>query len=501
MPFSTSLFVWAYLPLVLLLYFSLRQELRNPLLLLASLFFYAWGETYMVSILIVSCIANWAFGRWIEAGSTERARRRTLIWGIVFNIGLLLCFKYSDWLWSGLSWLLYDGTGLLAQPLPSLGSLLAGNQGLRALLLDQAGHIRLPIGVSFFTFQGTSYLVDIYRGDVGSQRSLVNFATYKSFFPQLIAGPIVRYRDVHEQIEKRQVTLDGFAYGVRRFVLGLGKKMLLANIVAAPCDRIFGLPGGELTAPLAWLGLVCYTLQIYFDFSAYSDMAIGMGRMFGFTFLENFDYPYVARSVTEFWRRWHISLSSWFRDYLYIPLGGNRISPRRTYLNLVGVFFLCGLWHGASVSFVVWGLWHGVFLVLERAGLGAFLERRHAVLRHAYLLLVVMLGWVFFRAADLDHALEYLRALGGLTAGDPRLHRVAHFGDAEVWTAIACGCIGAAPWLPRAVSWWQGLAANGRARLSNALEYASIGALALVFLDCAMKLAAGSYSPFIYFRF
>jgi alginate O-acetyltransferase complex protein AlgI len=491
MPFSTPHFVWAFLPLVLLLYFSLRQELRNPLLLAVSLLFYAWGETFMVAILIVSCIANWGFGRWIDAATDARTRKRALVLGIVFNIGLLVAFKYSTWIW----------TDLLGQPLGSLAALFSDSPGLKALLLDKAGNIHLPIGVSFFTFQGTSYLVDIYRGDVGSQRSLVNFATYKSFFPQLIAGPIVRYRDVHEQIEKRDVTLDGFAYGVRRFVIGLGKKMLIANIVAAPCDRIFELPQHELTPVLAWLGLVCYSLQIYFDFSAYSDMAIGMGRMFGFTFLENFNYPYIARSVTDFWRRWHISLSSWFRDYLYIPLGGNRVSAARTYVNLVGVFFLCGLWHGASFNFIVWGLWHGVFLVLERAGLGAWLERRPAALRHAYLLLVVMLGWVFFRAKDLSLALAYLGTLCGLQAGAARIHQVVHFTDAEVWTAIACGCVGAAPWLPRMVAWWKGLAERGRGGLSAALEYASIGLLALVFLNCAMKLAAGSYSPFIYFRF
>jgi len=500
MPFSTPLFVWAFLPLVLLLYFSLRQELRNPLLLVASLFFYAWGETFMVAVLIVSCIANWGFGRWIEASEGARAKKRRLILGIVFNIGLLVVFKYADWLWSVASWLLHDTTGIVAEPLATLGSLLPDTKEWHALL-DRTGHIHLPIGVSFFTFQGTSYLVDIYRGDVGSQRSLVNFATYKSFFPQLIAGPIVRYRDVHDQIEKRDVTLDGFAYGVRRFVIGLGKKMLIANIVAAPCDAIFDLPANQLTPVLAWLGLLCYSLQIYFDFSAYSDMAIGMGRMFGFTFLENFNYPYSARSVTDFWRRWHMSLSSWFRDYLYIPLGGNRGSRARTYLNLVGVFFLCGLWHGASFSFVVWGLWHGVFLVLERAGLGAWLERRPALLRHAYLLFVVALGWVFFRAKDLTLALAYLGTLFGAQAGDPTVHRVVHFAQAEVWTAIACGCVGAAPWLPRVVGWWKGLDGRGRAPLAAGLEYASIGLLALVFVNCAMKLAAGSYSPFIYFRF
>ena len=491
MPFSTPHFVWAFLPLVLLLYFCVRQELRNPLLLFFSLLFYAWGETFMVSILIVSCIANWAFGRWIDASREARTRKRALVLGIVFNIGLLVVFKYADWLW----------TDVLRQPPGSLTALFSGHPGLQALLFDKAGHIHLPIGVSFFTFQGTSYLLDIYRGDVASQRSLVIFATYKSFFPQLIAGPIVRYRDVHDQIEKRVVTLDGFAYGVRRFVIGLGKKMLIANIVAAPAAKIFELPAHELTPVLAWLGLLCYTLQIYFDFSAYSDMAIGMGHMFGFTFLENFNYPYIARSVTDFWRRWHISLSSWFRDYLYIPLGGNRISTTRTYVNLVGVFFLCGLWHGASFNFIAWGLWHGLFLVLERAGLGAWLERRPAILRHAYLLLVVMLGWVFFNAKNLPLALSYLETLCGLQAGDARIHQVVHFTDAEVWTAIACGCVGAAPWLPRAVAWWKGLAERGRAGLSATLEYASIGLLALVFLNCAMKLAAGSYSPFIYFRF
>jgi len=500
MPFSTPLFVWAFLPLVLVLYFSLRQELRNPLLLLVSLLFYAWGETFMVAVLIVSCVANWGFGRWIEASVGARVKKRRLILGIVFNIGLLVAFKYADWLWSVASWLLHDTTGLVAEPLATLGSLLPDTKEWRALL-DKAGNIHLPIGVSFFTFQGTSYLVDIYRGDVGSQRSLVNFATYKSFFPQLIAGPIVRYRDVHDQIEKRDVTLDGFAYGVRRFVIGLGKKMLIANIVAAPCDAIFDLPAGQLTPVLAWLGLVCYSLQIYFDFSAYSDMAIGMGRMFGFTFLENFNYPYSARSVTDFWRRWHMSLSSWFRDYLYIPLGGNRGSRARTYLNLVGVFFLCGLWHGASFSFVVWGLWHGVFLVLERAGLGAWLAKRPAVLQHAYLLFVVALGWVFFRATDLTLALAYIGTLFGAQAGDPAVHQVVHFAQAEIWTAIACGCVGAAPWLPRAVAWWKGLDGRGRAGLAASLEYASVALLALVFVNCAMKLAAGSYSPFIYFRF
>jgi alginate O-acetyltransferase complex protein AlgI len=324
---------------------------------------------------------------------------------------------------------------------------------------------------------------------------------YKAFFPQLIAGPIVRYRDVHVQIKSRTTTADGFAYGIRRFIIGCGKKMLISNVVAASGDQIFALPAADLTAPVAWLGIVCYTIQIYFDFSGYSDMAIGLGHMFGFKFLENFDYPYVARSITEFWRRWHISLSTWFRDYLYIPLGGNRVRPARTYLNLVTVFFLCGLWHGASFNFVVWGLFHGLFLVIERMGLSRWLAARPAALAHVYTIFLVMIGWVFFRAASLTHALDYLGCMFGGSHADPRLHPLVNFTNAEVWTAIVLAVIGSTPWLRSLVAWWQGLAAAGRGRLKASLEWVSVAALVLVFCDCALKFAAGSYSPFIYFRF
>ena len=269
-------------------------------------------------------------------------------------------------------------------------------------------HVLLPIGISFYTFHAISYVVDVYRRDASAQKSPVHAALYLLLFPQLIAGPIIRYRYIADQLEQRVVSLDDFAVGVRRFVIGLGKKVLIANTVAAPADKIFSMPLAELTPAHAWLGIVCYTLQIYFDFSGYSDMAIGLGRMFGFHFPENFRWPYVADTVQEFWRRWHISLSSWFRDYLYVPLGGNRVSPARMYANLVTVFFLCGLWHGASWNFVIWGLFHGSFLVVERLGLAAAIRRLWRPLRHVYLLLVVMIGWVFFRADTLPSAVAFL---------------------------------------------------------------------------------------------
>jgi alginate O-acetyltransferase complex protein AlgI len=501
MVFSSSLFVWLFLPLVFLLYFGLRRELRNALLLVVSLFFYAWGETFLVGVLLVSIVANWLFGLWLAREMKRGRGKAVVVWAAVFNIGLLVLFKYSDWLVATASFVLHDWAHLLSSPIPSVGSWIEPRSALSGLLLAPDGSVRLPIGISFFTFQALSYVIDIYRRDVEAERSVLDFGMYKAFFPQLIAGPIVRYRDVHVQIHERRETVSGFAYGVRRFIIGCGKKMLISNVVAASGDQIFALPPADLTAPVAWLGIVCYTIQIYFDFSGYSDMAIGLGHMFGFKFLENFNYPYVARSITDFWRRWHISLSTWFRDYLYIPLGGSRVRPARTYLNLITVFFLCGLWHGASYNFVVWGLFHGALLVVERLGFGRWLAARSAIIAHGYTLFFVMIGWVFFRANDLDHATDYLQVMFGLSPADPRVHPLVHFVDAEVWTAIALAVIGSTPWLPRVVAWWRGLAAAGRGGLQSALEWAGVVALLCVFVDCALKFAAGTYSPFIYFRF
>ena len=508
MLFSSAIFVFAFLPLVLAVYFVVHPKLRNAWLLAVSLLFYAWGEPVIVLVMLGSILMNYGLGLWVDRARAGGRGRGVVALAVVSNLGLLVLFKYADWLAASL--------GLTGAP---LGSHLAQDSVWRALFLLPDDSIRLPIGISFFTFQAFSYVIDVYRREAPVQRNPLDIGLYVAFFPQLIAGPIVRYRDVAAAIVERTVTRAGFAYGVRRFVLGLGKKMLIANVCAEAADGVFGtstLPGvpvAELAPELAWLALVAYTLQIYFDFSGYSDMAVGLGHMFGFRFLENFDHPYVARSVSEFWRRWHISLSTWFRDYLYLPLGGNRRGPRRTYVNLVTVFVLCGLWHGANATFLVWGLYHGSFLVLERAWLGARLERAPRVLRHAYTLLVVMVGWVFFRADSLGAAGGFLGAAFGF-GGGPRpidvsgvlvparaVHLLAAHADVLTWLALAAGVLGCVPWLARLSSWLDARAARGAPGLRTVGEVAGLVALALVFAHVAMALASGGYNPFIYFRF
>jgi alginate O-acetyltransferase complex protein AlgI len=444
-------------------------------LLIASLFFYAWGEGFLVLLMLVSVALNYVGGRVIDRCRGERARRVALTLTLAANLGLLGWFKYANFIADNLNAIL-----------PALGLPIWG--------LDP---IHLPIGVSFFTFQAMSYVVDIYRGDARVQRNPVNSALYIALFPQLIAGPIVRYHHIDEQLRERSHNVDLFAGGVVLFVIGLGKKMLIANPMGEVADEIFAIPAGDLTASVAWIGAVAYTLQIYFDFSGYSDMAIGLGRMFGFQFPINFNYPYIARSMREFWRRWHISLSRWFRDYLYIPLGGNRVSPRRVYVNLLVVFFLCGLWHGASWNFVIWGLIHGAFLAGERAAAGAWLARCWRPVQHLYVLLVVVCAWVFFRAETLDYALAYLGAMFGLGRGDGLLYHPAMYLDSLTILIAACGVAGSAPF-------WPAL----RRRLSElsrpwgaVADTAMIGALLLMILGASLHLAAGTHNPFIYFRF
>ena len=518
MLFSSALFAFLFLPLVLGVYFGLNPKLRNAWLLLASLVFYAWGEPVIALVMLVSIGSNYAFGLWVER-ARERGRGKGVVaFAVACNLGLLIFFKYADWLWESASAGLL-ALGLLERPLASVGSHLGPDSPWRMFLLNPDDSIRLPIGISFFTFQAFSYVIDVYRREAPARKNPLDIALYVAFFPQLIAGPIVRYCDVAEQIVKRTITRAGFAFGIRRFVIGLGKKMLIANLCAEAADGVFGsatlagVPVGELTPALAWLGIVAYTLQIYFDFSGYSDMAIGLGHLFGFRFLENFDYPYVARSITAFWRRWHISLSTWFRDYLYIPLGGNRASRARTYANLLIVFVLCGLWHGANTTFLVWGLYHGAFLVLERVGLGAWLERRSAVLRHAYVILAVMVGWVFFRADTLADALGFLGAMAFLVDGARlvpvgelllpacEVHLFALHANTLTWLALLAGVLGAMPWLPRLKELVDRQRAVGRVRACLVLDLSGLVALGLVFVHVAMTLASGGYNPFIYFRF
>jgi len=382
--------------------------------------------------------------------------------------------------------------------LPELSTLIPLSEPWRSTFYTADGHIRLPLGISFFSFQALSYVIDVYRRDAPVQKNPLDLALYVALFPQLIAGPIVRYRDVAEQIVQRTISRAGFAYGVRRFVIGLGKKMLIANTVAVPADAIFALPPEQLTLGLAWLGIVCYTLQIYFDFSGYSDMAIGLAQLFGFRFPENFNYPYVARSMTEFWRRWHISLSTWFRDYVYVPLGGNRRGAGRTYLNLWIVFFLCGLWHGAAWTFVAWGLYHGSFLVLERLGAGQWLEGLWAPARHVYTMLAVMGGWVFFRAESLGQAGAYLAAMAGFASGSGLEQHAGLHLNAVVVLALVAGTIGSAPFLPRLGQWRESI---GPVNLRLLVEAGRLAGLVLLLVASAMLMAAGTYNPFIYFRF
>ncbi|MEA2696308.1 MAG: alginate O-acetyltransferase complex protein AlgI [Myxococcales bacterium] len=473
MLFSEPVFLFFFLPAVLFAYFVLGERHRDLVLLVFSLLFYAWGERAYVLVLGVSIVLNWICGRGAAPERGERRSRAMLITAILGNLLLLVAFKYTSFLIDNLNVLL---TSLRLRPLG-------------------VGPVHLPIGISFFAFQGMSYVVDVHRGTVPPQRSLLKIAMYKSFFPQLIAGPIVRYVDVKSQIERRSVGIDDFGEGVRRFIIGLGKKMMIANVVARPTDAIFALPLAQLNAGLTWIAVVGYALQIYFDFSAYSDMAIGLGRMFGFRFLENFNYPYIAVSMTDFWRRWHISLSSWFRDYLYIPLGGNRVSPARRYANLMVVFALCGLWHGASWNFVIWGLFHGFFLILERLKLVQRMAAPLRPLRHLYVVLVVLVSWVFFRADTLTSAMSFLRAMADVAHPTQAAPGIRLFVDNEVILAALVGIVGSAPILPALRRRLEA------ASVPRSWDAARMIGLMSIFIYSVMLMAAGSYSPFIYFRF
>jgi alginate O-acetyltransferase complex protein AlgI len=514
--FTEPTFLFLFLPVLLGLYFlpditrAIRRLLRrvgedglpgvhaaygNWLLLAASVIFYAKGGRKYTVLMLASIGFNYAMAIAVDRGRGTPAARRRLATAVAVNLGVLGVFKYANFFVDNINSLLtVIGVGpshTLAFP-----------------------RLLLPIGISFFTFHAISYVVDVYRRDATAQKSPVHAALYLLLFPQLIAGPIIRYRDIADQLARRVVALDDFAYGTRRFIIGLAKKVLIANVVAGPADRIFALPPAQLSAAHAWLALCCYTLQIYFDFSGYSDMAIGLGRMFGFRFPENFRWPYIASSVQEFWRRWHISLSTWFRDYLYIPLGGNRVPPPRQYRNLVLVFFLCGLWHGASWNFVIWGLWHGAFLVVERvAGAGSRNRGTRGpspssvsgvagadwpIWGHAYTLLVVMIGWVFFRAETLPAAVVFLKSMAGQGQALPTPLTVWFYLTPELWVALAAGVIGSTPWVPALAA--RAARPPGPWR-AEGIELAGTLALVALLGACILQISARTYNPFIYFRF
>ncbi|MCG8589211.1 MAG: MBOAT family protein [Proteobacteria bacterium] len=470
MVFSSTSFLFGFLPLLLAAHFALPARARNPLLLVASLLFYAWGEGLLVGLMGVSIALNTVFG-WLVARQRQRGGGAAVVAvAVVANLSLLGWFKYANWAvasWN--AWWPGEAGAVAWEP------------------------VHLPIGISFFTFQALSYVVDVYRGRAPVQRNPLHVALYISLFPQLIAGPIVRFRDVAGQLAERHIRTEDFAAGVRRFSAGLAKKLLVANTLAVPADAIFALPPDQLGATTAWLGVTCYTLQIYYDFSGYSDMAIGLGRMLGFRFPENFRYPYASTSVSEFWRRWHISLSTWFRDYLYVPLGGNRRGPGRTAAHLFVVFLLCGLWHGASWTFVLWGLYHGAFLSLERVLRGRRSLGVPAPFRLVATLLVVMGGWVLFRAENLAAAGAMWSAMAG--AGGAQPLSVLGFVTTDVAIAGIVGVLFAGPtWPVLAERWRSGAAASWRG-------WAEAGALAVLLLACCLQLSAGTYNPFLYFRF
>jgi alginate O-acetyltransferase complex protein AlgI len=363
-------------------------------------------------------------------------------------------------------------------------------------------HISLPIGISFFTFQAMSYVIDVYRKETAVQLNPIHSGLYVTMFPQLIAGPIVRYHDVAKQIGSRSVTRHQFSTGIQRFIFGLAKKVILANPLGEVADKIFDVPISQVTSGMAWLGVACYSLQIYFDFSGYSDMAIGLGRLLGFEFLENFNYPYISKSIREFWRRWHISLSTWFRDYLYIPLGGNKGSAFRTYLNLWIVFFLCGLWHGASWNFVIWGALHGAYLVIERLWGINFLNRLWRPLQHIYTIFLVMIGWVFFRSESLGHAIQYLQSMFGFTHADGINYYLMYYLDLKTAVTFLIGCVLTTPLARRfGNTLYNSLADSHFIRWQFLLNTGYYFLLIILFLISAAYIAAGTYNPFIYYRF
>ena len=474
MVFSSPTFICLFLPLTLGLYFLLPKSTNNLVLVAASIAFYGWGDPVAALALIApSVMINFQLGRLIGAAEGA-ARRRLIIAAIGFNLAVLIVFKYTRFIVGNLN----DVLALVGVP---------------ALTVPD---IPLPLGISFFTFHILSYLIDIYRGVLPPQQSFAAFALYIVNFPQLIAGPIIRYRQIADQLESRSVALGDVEYGTLRFTTGLAKKLLIADPLGQIADVVFGVTAPELTTGAAWLGVVCYALQIYFDFSGYSDMAIGLARLFGFRFPENFNYPYSAISIQDFWRRWHMTLSAWFRDYVYIPLGGNRFGGWMTARNLWLVFFLTGAWHGASWNFIIWGLWHGLFLSLERLPtISRLLERSPRVLRTGYVLLVVLIGWVFFRAPTLDHALAYLERMFAI--GHATETMLGAF-DLITWHSLAMIAIAfllSLPLWPKLRDAWI------CAKREHSIRLVTSAYVAAVLLLSFAAMAGQENSPFLYFRF
>jgi len=468
MVFSSSIFLFFFLPLVIAGYYLLKENYQIYFLLLASLFFYAWGEPKYVLIMLLSIVINYTFGILIDKSHANKILAKlSLVLAVAGNLGILFYFKYLNF------------------SLNTINRVFNSDFPLHEIIM--------PIGISFFTFQGMSYVIDLYWRKVEVQKNPAKLAFYISLFPQLIAGPIVRFIDIKEQINNRIVSSEKFASGAQRFVIGLAKKLIIANTLGEVVDLIFNVPVLEITTATAWLGIMCYTFQIFFDFSGYSDMAIGLGKMFGFEFLENFNYPYISKSITEFWRRWHISLSSWFRDYVYIPLGGNK--KGNVYVNLLFVFILTGFWHGANFQFLAWGLWHGFFLIIERLfGMREAKSKKNIPLRYFLTMLIVVVGWVFFRSPGLRYALKYIRVMFCLVQPEFAGFAVWYYLSPKIIIILCLAAIVSTPLLK--ISYNALKTHTGVIR--KPVIYTLI--LALLFI-CIVFVTASSYNPFIYFRF
>ena len=478
MLFTTPIFLFMFLPLTLLLYFIAKDKYKNAILFLASLIFYSWGGAKYLILILILILINYFSGILIDKNENKKRKKIIFITTILINLGTLGYFKYFDF--------------FIANIIKILEIMNIGIANNIHLL-----NITLPIGISFFTFQILSYIIDVYKGKIKVQKNIINFGLYVMLFPQLIAGPIVRYIDVDKQINERTVTIDKFYAGAKRFMIGFSKKILLSNMAGAIADAVFASAEYNTNMLVAWVGVICYALQIYHDFSGYSDMAIGLGKIFGFDFLENFDYPYISKSIKEFWRRWHISLSTWFRDYVYIPLGGNRNGKFKTYRNLMIVFLITGFWHGASWNFVIWGLFYGIFLILERGKFGEILQKLPTFIQRIYTLVIVLIAWVFFRADGLTNAIAYLQGMFSFNFQDTYLLLLKLF-DREKIVFIILAMIFATPVLKKLLN---KLKENSKATISITIETMEYTALIIVFIISISYMTGSTYNPFIYFRF
>ena len=467
MVFSTPLFMFYFLALTLLIYYLVPRKLRNPVILIASLLFYYWGETEYVIIMFVSTAIDFTHGLIVErckAKGNDKGARLAVTSSIIFNLGLLGFFKYWDFL---------------------AGSLQAIGLNFMPIL-----NVHLPIGISFYTFQTMSYTIDVYRGDTRAQRNIINFGTFVTLFPQLIAGPIIKYKDLGDQINERTCSADKFASGVQIFMVGLAKKLLLANNAGMLWDSYKAMALSDLTVAGSWLGVIAFSFQIYFDFSGYSDMAIGLGRMLGFEFLPNFNYPYISKSITEFWRRWHISLSTWFKEYLYIPLGGNRCSKSRWMFNLLIVWSATGIWHGASWNYLIWGLYFFVLLMVEKFFLLDKLKKAPALIARIYTLFLVVVSWAIFALEDFGHLTGYLKVmfgLGGVPVADGAFgYYLASYLPSLLLCAVASTPLGMAVYRKL------------KPRVQQVVCTVLVSGGLII---CTAYLVASTYNPFLYFRF